>query len=50
MGIKAKIHKGKLSKCKVCMDELRKIDPEYAALTTKNAGSEDKRKKRVQND
>lgn len=43
---KQRIHKGKLSKCKVCMARIIKLDPEYAALISKTAAAEDKFRKR----
>jgi hypothetical protein len=43
---KQKIHKGKMSKCKVCMKRIAALDPEYAAKITKNAAAEDKMRKR----
>ena len=43
---KAKIHKGKMSKCKVCMARIAKLDPEYAARVMKTAAVEDKLRKR----
>ena len=43
---KAKIHKGKQSKCKVCMARIATLDPEYAAKVTKTAAVEDKLRKR----
>jgi hypothetical protein len=43
---KAKIHKGKQSKCKVCMARISKQDPEFAAKIMKTAAVEDKMRKR----
>lgn len=43
---KQRIHKGKQSKCKVCMARIAKIDPEFAARVTKTAAAEDKLRKR----
>jgi hypothetical protein len=40
------IHKGKMSKCKVCMKRITALDPEYAAKITKSAAAEDKMRKR----
>jgi hypothetical protein len=42
---KAKVHKGKLAKCKVCMKRITALDPEYAAKIGKTAAAEDKRKR-----
>jgi hypothetical protein len=46
MYIKAKVHKGKMSKCKVCMARITKMDPEYAARAMKTSAAEDKMRKR----
>ena len=46
MYIKAKVHKGKMSKCKVCMARITKLDPEFAAKIMKTAAVEDKMRKR----
>jgi hypothetical protein len=43
---KQRIHKGKQSKCKVCMARISKMDPEYAARVMKVAAVEDKLRKR----
>ena len=43
---KQKIHKGKQSKCKVCMARIAKLDPEYAARVMKTAAAEDKLRNR----
>ena len=43
---KVKIHRGKMSKCKVCMARIAKADPEYAARVMKTAAVEDKLRKR----
>ena len=43
---KQKVHKGKQSKCKVCMARIAKLDPEYAARVMKTAAVEDKLRKR----
>jgi hypothetical protein len=43
---KQRIHKGKLSKCKVCMACITKLDPEFAAKIMKTSAAEDKMRKR----
>jgi hypothetical protein len=43
---KQRVHKGKQSKCKVCMKRIAALDPEYAAKITKSAAAEDKMRKR----
>ena len=43
---KQKLHKGKMSKCAVCMARIAKADPEYAARVMKVAAVEDKLRKR----
>ena len=43
---KAKVHKGKMSKCKVCMARIAKMDPEFAARVMKTSAAEDKMRKR----
>ncbi len=43
---KQRIHKGKMSKCKVCMTRIEKLDPEYAAKIRKVAAVEDKLRSR----
>ena len=43
---KQRIHKGKMSKCQVCMARIAKLDPEYAARVMKTAAVEDKLRKR----
>ena len=43
---KQKVHKGPMAKCKVCMAEVAKQDPEYAARVSKLASLEDKRKRK----
>ena len=46
MYIKEKVHKGKQSKCKICMKRIAALDPEYAARISKTAAAEDKLRKR----
>lgn len=41
---KAKVHKGKQAKCRVCMAQIAALDPEYAARVSKTAQMEDKKK------
>jgi hypothetical protein len=41
---KAKVHKGKQAKCKVCMAKIAAVDPEFAARVSKLAQLEDKKK------
>ena len=43
---KQRIHKGKMSKCKVCMARIEKLDPEYAAKIRKTTAAEDKIRRR----
>ena len=43
---KAKVHKGKMSKCKVCMARIAKMAPEFAAKIMKPSAAEDKMRKR----
>lgn len=43
---KAKIHKGKMSKCKVCMKKIAEQDPEFAAKIMKTTAVEDKLRSR----
>ena len=43
---KQKVHKGKQSKCKVCMARIAKMDPDFAAKISKLAAMEDKLRKR----
>ena len=41
-----KVHKGKMSKCRVCMARISKMDPEFAARVMKTSAAEDKMRKR----
>ena len=43
---KQKVHKGKQSKCKVCMARIAKMDPDFAARVMKTTAAEDKLRKR----
>jgi hypothetical protein len=43
---KQRIHKDKMSKCRVCMARITKMDPDFAARVSKLAAMEDKLRKR----
>jgi hypothetical protein len=43
---KQRVHKGKMSKCKVCMKRIAALDPDFAAKISKTAAAEDKMRKR----